>query len=215
MLSTAPFERSVFLNCPFDTEFAPLLQAAAFCVSDLGFFPRLAPEDADNSRSRLDRIMDLIQGSQFGIHDISRCHLDSPDEYARLNMPFELGLDVASSRFGGQQLSTKSILVLEHQRYDYQKSLSDISGWDIEAHQGDYARVIRVVRRWLLKQTDAEPIGAALIDSHYVGFQEWHWERELAAGASEDDIREYPTIDVVHAMQEWVATGRPLRPSPT
>lgn len=113
MLSTPPFERSVFLNCPFDTEFAPLLQAAAFCVSDLGFFPRLAPEDADNSRSRLDRIMDLIQGSQFGIHDISRCHLDSPDEYARLNMPFELGLDVASSRFGGQQLSTKSILVLD------------------------------------------------------------------------------------------------------
>lgn len=213
-MSTQPaYDRSVFLNCPFDEEFAPLLQAAAFCVTDLGFFPRLAPEDSDNSRSRLDRILELIKGSKFGIHDISRCHLASPQEFARLNMPFELGLDVACARFGGPSHASKAILVLEHDRYDYQKSLSDISGWDIESHQGEFARVLRIVRRWLIQQAKVPAIGAALIEHHYSDFQEWHWERELLTGAAEDDIREYPTIDFVQAMQEWVAANRPLRPS--
>ncbi|NLD67200.1 MAG: hypothetical protein GX644_00130 [Limnobacter sp.] len=62
-----PFERSVFVNCPFDEEFAPLLQAIAFCVVDLGFYPRLAPENANNAANRLDRIIELIRGSKYVI----------------------------------------------------------------------------------------------------------------------------------------------------
>lgn len=65
------FERSVFVNCPFDEAFAPLLQAIAFCITDLGFFPRLAPENSDNAANRLDRIIELIRGSKYGIHDLS------------------------------------------------------------------------------------------------------------------------------------------------
>lgn len=49
-------------------------------------------------------------------------------EYARLNMAFELGLDHGCARFGGGQMSGKTILILEETRYDYQKGLSDISG---------------------------------------------------------------------------------------
>ena len=84
-----PFERSVFINCPFDEAFAPLLQAIAFCVTDLGYCPRLAPENADNAANRLDRIIDLIRGSKYGIHDLSRCKSAVPGEYARMNMPFD------------------------------------------------------------------------------------------------------------------------------
>jgi hypothetical protein len=56
-----PFERSVFVNCPFDEEFAPILQAVAFCIVYMGFFPRRVPENADNGAARLDRIADLIR----------------------------------------------------------------------------------------------------------------------------------------------------------
>ena len=56
---TPPFEQSVFINCPFDEDYAPLLQAIAFCVTDLDFYPRLAPEKADNAANRLDRVVDL------------------------------------------------------------------------------------------------------------------------------------------------------------
>ncbi|MDP2127630.1 MAG: hypothetical protein Q8K97_09630 [Pseudohongiella sp.] len=204
-----PFERSVFLNCPFDDAFAPLLQAIAFCVTDLGFYPRLAPENANNAANRLDRIVELVRLSKFGIHDLSRCRSTSIGEYSRLNMPFELGVDYGCANFGTGQLTEKSILILEEKRYDYQKVLSDIAGWDIEAHDSDHIKAVRVVRNWLVRIACADPIGPSRIQGDYLTFQEWYWERELKRGASDDDIRAYPTMQVVEAMQEWIEAGRP------
>ncbi|WAC47911.1 hypothetical protein OVA03_14570 [Asticcacaulis sp. SL142] len=205
-----PFERSVFINCPFDDDFAPLLQAIAFCITDLGLFPRIADENPDNAANRLDRIMELIRGSKFGIHDLSRCKSKAENEYARLNMPFELGIDHGCCRFGEEPLSTKAILILETDRYDYQKGLSDISGWDIRSHGADHIKAVRHVRDWLIRQAGAEPVGASRILGDYATFQEWYWERELARGASDDDIKAYPTVQMIEAMREWVDLGRPV-----
>jgi hypothetical protein len=204
-----PYERSVFINCPFDDDFAPILQAIAFCVTDLGFYPRLAPENADNSANRLDRIVDLIRGSKFGIHDLSRCKSTAADEYSRLNMPFELGIFHGARLFGELLHSDKATLILEKVRYDYQKSMSDIAGWDIHQHDGDHIVAVRHVRNWLVRQAGANPVGPAKILGNYAAFQEWYWERELALGASEDDIKAYPTVQLVEAMREWVELGRP------
>ena len=204
------FEKSVFVNCPFDEGFAPILQAMAFCIADLGFVPRLAPENADNAASRLDRIIELIRGSKYGIHDLSRCKSTMAGEFARLNMPFELGLDHGCARFGGGPMASKTILILEDTRYDYQKGLSDISGWDIHAHQGDYIKVVRIVSSWLIHQAGAEPLGPSRIQGDYLTFQAWYWERETARGASDDDIKAYPTVQVIAAMREWVDAGRPV-----
>lgn len=209
MIEAPPFQRSAFLNCPFDAAFAPLLQAMAFCITDLSFFPRIAPENADNAKNRLDRIVEQIRGSKYGIHDLSRCRSTAAGEYARLNMPFELGLDHACARFGGDHMADKSILILEETRYDYQKGLSDISGWDIHAHDGDYIKIVRIVRDWLVRQAGAEPLGASKIQDDYATYQEWYWERETARGASDDDIRAYPTVQVVTAMRDWVNAGKP------
>ncbi len=205
-----PFERSVFVNCPFDDEFAPILQAIAFCITDLGFYPRLAPENADNAANRLDRILELVRGSKYGIHDLSRCKSTAIDEFARLNMPFELGIDYGCRKFGAGHLTDKAILILEDTQYDYQKGLSDISGWDIHPHGGDYIKAVRAVRNWLVRQAEAPKVGPALILNRYADFQQWYWERELTSGASEDDIKAYPTVQMVEAMREWVDTGRPI-----
>lgn len=205
-----PFEKSVFVNCPFDEEYAPILQALAFCIVYLGFHPRLAPENADNAATRLDRIAELIRGSKYGIHDLSRCKSRTVDEYARMNMPFELGLDHACRRFGPIPLPSKRILIFEHTRYDYQRALSDISGWDIRAHGGDHETAVRHLRTWLIAEAVAVPVGAALIQGKYIAFQEWYWERELAVGSSEEDIREYPTTELVRAMHEWKEAGGPV-----
>jgi len=204
-----PFARSVFFNCPFDDQYAPLLQAIAFCVAELGFFPRLAPENADNAASRLDRIVDLIRGSKFGIHDLSHCKAAAADEYARMNMPFELGLDHGCARFSDGSLVGKAILILEHTRYDFQKTLSDISGWDISAHGGDHIVAVRIVSSWLVKQAGAQAVGASRILGSYATFQGWYWDREAQRGSSDEDIRAYPTIQVVDAMREWITAGRP------
>lgn len=204
-----PFEKSVFVNCPFDEDFAPLLQAIAFCITDLGLYPRLAPENADNAANRLERIIEIIRGSKYGIHDLSRCKSNAPEEYARMNMPFELGLDHGCARFCDGRMREKAILILEKTRYDYQKSLSDISGWDIHEHGADHIKVVRVVSNWLIRQARVSPIGATKIQDDYIVFQEWYWKRETALGASDEDIKAYPTVQMVSAMREWLEAGRP------
>jgi hypothetical protein len=176
----------------------------------LGFHPRLAPENADNAAARLDRIVELVRASKFGIHDLSRCKSTAADQYARMNMPFELGIDHGCKRFGGEPLGHKAILILEQTRYDYQKALSDIAGWDIQAHDGDYQKAVRHVRSWLVAKAGAEPVGASRILGAYIAFQEWYWERELAAGSSEEDIKAYPTVELLRAMQEWMGSGQPV-----
>lgn len=203
------FDRSVFINCPFDEEFAPILQAISFCVVFLGFHPRLAPENADNAATRLDRILEIVRTSKYGIHDLSRCRASVEGEFSRMNMPFELGLDHACRKFGAGDLSTKSMLVLETVRYDYQKVLSDISGWDIRAHGGDFQRAVTHVRTWLVGHAGAPSLGTALVLGKYAAFQEWYWEEQLAAGSSEEDIREYPTYEMIRAMHAWMAAGQP------
>lgn len=100
-------------------------------------------------------------------------------------------------------------MILEHTRYDYQKSLSDISGWDIQPHGGEFERAARHVRSWLIAQAHAPKMGASLILGKYIAFQEWYWEREIIAGSSPEDIKEYPTAELVQAMHEWMEAGQP------
>ena len=63
-------------------------------------------------------------------------------------MPFELGIDIGCRELGGASLKTKTCLVLEKEKFRYQKVLSDISGNDIKAHYGDPLRLIKAVRSW-------------------------------------------------------------------
>ncbi len=205
----ASFETSVFINCPFDEEYAPLLQAISFCVIYLDRHPRIAPENADGAATRIDRIRDIITSSKYGIHDLSRCRSLAANEFARMNMPFELGMDHGAQRFGVGPLASKSILILEQDRYDYQRALSDIAGWDIEAHRGDFREAMRAVRGWLITHAGSPNIGLSAIVGKYVAFQEWYFERELANGATEEDITRYPTITLVNAMMEWRQLGEP------
>lgn len=123
-----------------------------------------------------------------------------------MNMPFELGVDFACRKFSAAPQSEKSILILEHAQRDYMRALSDISGWDIRYHEGNFQRAVRHVRSWLIAQAGAPQIGSALIEGAYLEFQQWYWEKQLDAGSSEEDIREYPTGELVLAMLEWKAT---------
>jgi hypothetical protein len=202
-LNKPQFERSVFINCPFDDDFAPILQAIAFCVTDLGFSPRLAPENGDNAASRLDRILTLIRESKYSIHDISRCKSEKRNEYYRMNIPFELGIDYGCREFGNRPYSEKAVLILEATKFDSHKTLSDISGWDIDCHNGQYDKAIGAVRNWLNTQCTEANVGAERIRGHYADFQAWYYDREIAAGASDSDIRQYPTIKMIQAMQAW------------
>jgi len=147
--------------------------------------------------------MELVASSRYSIHDLSRCQAREKGEFYRLNMPFELGLDVGCRRFGGERMSEKVILVLEEKRFRYQAAISDLAGSDIEAHGGDYAVAVRKVRNWLAGMGGFERIGAARVVADYEDFQQWHIERQRAVGFSDDDITDYSTAELLEAMFEW------------
>ena len=124
-------------------------------------------------------------------------------------MPFELGMDFGCRRYGGDALSRKVILILAEHPYRYQAAISDLAGSDVKAHGAEYATAVRKVRNWLTEVGDFEHVGAARILAEYEDFQEWHHERQRAAGFSDADIQDYSTAELLEAMFEWTEQGKP------
>ena len=73
-------------------------------------------------------------------------------------------------------------------------------------------RAVRKVRNWLVSEAAIEAPGAARVLARYVGFQGWYYQKQLAAGFSEDDIKDYPTSELLKAMLDWMQVGQPLTP---
>jgi len=168
------YATNVFINCPFDVEFAPLFHAIVFAVIQCGYTVRCALEADDTGATRIDRIYRLIEECRFGVHDISRIEHDTVNNLPRFNMPFELGLFLGARRFGARPQRDKHCLVLEAERYRYQKYLSDIAGQDIRQHDNEPAKAVGAVRDWLaaLRPKSAKPLpGATAIMRHYSEFQ--------------------------------------------
>ena len=125
----APYGRSVFVNCPFDADYLPLLHALVFAIHDCGYLARLAIEDTGGAELRVDKITRLIRESRFSIHDISRVDVDAASPAPRFNMPFEAGVAFGACRFD-RVLAERSrdFMLLEAQAYRDQRTLSDLAG---------------------------------------------------------------------------------------
>ena len=168
------YATNVFINCPFDVEFEPLFHAIVFAVIQCGYTVRCALEADETGTTRIDRIYRLIEECRFGIHDISRIEHDAINNLPRFNMPFELGLFLGASRFGASLQRDKYCLVLEAERYRYQKYLSDIAGQDIRQHDNEPAKAVSAIRDWLAasRSKSSRPLpGATAIMRHYREFE--------------------------------------------
>ena len=93
-------EKDVFINCPFDATYRPLLRGLVFAVHDCGFIARSALEVEDSGEVRVQKIIRIIGESPYAVHDISRVELDTRTNLPRFNMPLELGLFLGARAFG-------------------------------------------------------------------------------------------------------------------
>jgi hypothetical protein len=166
------YEDSVFLNVPFDTKYQPLFDSLTFAVHDCGFTARSAREVEDSGQARVEKILDIIEESMFGIHDISRAGIDRATGLARFNMPLELGFFLGAKRYGSDKNRHKRCLVLDREKYRYRNFCSDISGQDIRAHNDQPRDAIRAVRDWLSShRTAIQMPGGKAIFERYEGFR--------------------------------------------
>lgn len=128
--------RSVFLNVPFDQGYESLFVALISALVALGRVPRSVLEVPEHGDGRLARILHLIRSCPVSIHDLSRVGLP-----VRFNMPFELGIAVALSRFEGRH----KFIMLEAKRHRLQRTLSDTNGIDPGIHNATARGVISCV----------------------------------------------------------------------
>lgn len=200
------YETNVFINCPFDPEYRPHFEAVVFTTYDCGFDPRCSLESEDSSQVRIEKITSIIRQSRLGIHDISRTELDSANGLPRFNMPFEFGIFVGAKAFGAAAQRTKAALVLDVDRYRYQKFISDIAGQDLRAHSGDPEVLIQQVRDFLAAQSapGLRLPGGALIVKRY-----WNFRRDLAESCRRVHIdpEQLTFRDLTVSITEWLKTN--------
>lgn len=147
--------RSVFINCPFDAEYSSLFEAIVFATVCCGFVPRSALESGTVSEPRLTRIIRALHGCKYSIHDLSRCSGEGGDNFARFNMPLELGMAMAL-RFMDPE-SEHDWLVLVPEGHSYHRFISDLAAYDPAAHNGSVPGVVVAVMSWLATRKDAVP----------------------------------------------------------
>ena len=119
----------VFLNIPYDDPFENLYLAYLVGLTQLGL--RINATLAVPNQGRLETIIDLIEQSNFSIHDLSRIELSRG--IPRFNMPVELGLALYRSRVTSGR---HRVYILESKRYPAQRSTSDVNGIDPQIHAG-------------------------------------------------------------------------------
>lgn len=202
------FEKNVFINCPFDSEYYSLLRPLLFTIAYLGFNARIALETSDSGQTRIDKICELVRTSKYSVHDLSRLKATKKGEFYRLNMPFELGIDYGSRRFAANRLRMKRSLILEEGAYDYRRALSDISGLDIKNHGNDPIKLVQAIRNWFVETVGLKDVeGPTAIWYRFTDFTSDFNARRLAEGFSRADLNIMPIPEYLRFIKSWIRTN--------
>ena len=199
-----PASKAVFINCPFDEGFKPILRAMVFAIISSGYHPRCALDATDGAEIRVGKIATMIGECDWGIHDLSRVEVDAGG-IPRFNMPMEFGLHLGARLLGEGRHRRKRALILDAERHRYDAALSDISGQDIDSHANEPDQAIRCVRNWLSEHRprNAPPLpGAAAMQADYRLFQ-----AEIGAllAPRRLDPHDLTHSDFLFAVRDWIA----------
>lgn len=198
-----PFETNVFINCPFDKEYTPLLRTLVFVLLSLDLEPKLS-QTLSSSTIRINQIKQHIRNCKYSIHDLCRSKALKKGELPRFNMPYELGLDIGAAEYGGKKLKGKKVLILETERYHYQKVLSDIAGQDIASHHDDPQTLTLRLRNWFSDNTNAATLPSASQIWH--AFNQFNGDliSNLSPTYTNTEIAEMPIGDYVKFVKAWL-----------
>lgn len=202
--NTTSFSKNVFVNCPFDSQYEPLLRPLLFTVLYLGYNPRIASERFDSFEQRIDKISELIENSKFTVHDISRMQASRKNELFRLNMPFELGIDYGCRLFKEGDTRNKICLVLDKERYRYHRALSDLSGVDIKEHHNEPEEIVIQIRNWFVENELAKADSATRIWDSFSEFMADFYEKREKEGFKDRDLQKMPTPEYINFIKEWL-----------
>lgn len=200
-----PFDLAVFVNCPFDEPFKPLLDAILFAIHDCGFAARTALEESGSGETRLDKLVRIVGECRFSIHDVSRTEITQASPLPRFNMPFECGLAIGAMRYQRPlRGAPRDFLLMAAEDFQDKRTLSDLAGQDAAYHGNDAEGVIRAVRRFLAsKGAQVLPAGAVVRGDASIAARLSQFRQALPAMADSVKISsaEIQTFDY---LPEWL-----------
>jgi hypothetical protein len=199
----------VFVNCPFDSGYKPLFDAAVFAVHDLGFQARHALIHDGNAR--LGRIAEEIATARYSIHDLSRVELGGKLKMPRFNMPFEAGIAYAMHAYPRTVARPHHFLLLDAEPYRYQASLSDAGGLDPKIHGNEPKRVVASVREFLARASGKTGMpGGAKIWRRYGLFLNKLKPAARQQGVTLKELASWGYVNDLQAlMASWIAENPP------
>lgn len=120
-------------------------------------------------------------------------------------MPYELGLDIGCREFGGRKFKEKRILILETDKFHYQKVLSDIAGQDIENHNDDPATLVRKIRNWFSTVDESKKYPS--VNTVWIAFNQFNDDMNSSLtmeGFTSSEIETMPVNDFINFAKDWI-----------
>ncbi len=137
----------VFLNYPFDESFASLADAMAFAVVAAGLLPVCAYDLTAPDRPRLEMLVEAIRNCHYSVHDLSRPHGDGEANFARMNMPIEMGMALFHA-LHSQRREHRCLFFVSTPNH-YKAFASDLAGLDPRVHNNEESRLLTDTYEWL------------------------------------------------------------------
>ncbi|MEY3239530.1 MAG: hypothetical protein RIR11_968 [Bacteroidota bacterium] len=203
------FTKNVFINCPFDEKYRVLLKPLLFTIKYCSLNPRIASERMDSSEVRIDKIQAIIEACKYSIHDLSRIKATEKGEFYRLNIALEIGIDMGCKLYNPDpKYKTKQSLILEGEKFSYQKALSDLSGSDVRCHHDDPEELVEEVRAWLASFVEWDLPGPNTIWYEYNAFNMDLFSEFTANGFKQDQIEQLNMPEYLRYLNQWIDLKR-------
>ena len=177
-------EHQVFLNYPFDDAFDCFANALHFAVIASGLIPVCAKDLSSPDRPRFEMLVDTIINCRHSIHDFSRLKGEGEQNFARLNMPLEMGMALFHAIQTQRTLHRCAFFVAEP--HEYQMAASDLAGLDPVLYDGDEFSLVGGVYEWLrdvIRNPLTTPLPTTNIKERYKDFKN---EKDKIAGSGKN-----------------------------
>lgn len=186
-----PYKNNAFINCPFDPEYRDLIERLLFILEFYGFKVNMSVSRTAGEE-RLANIIKHIKDSKFTFHDLSRHRATKKGEFARFNMPFELGIDFGCYNYQKNR-KDKVIAILDSDAHAYDIHSSDLSGRDILTHNNDGDIFFTIIPLWLSKSTGVDYDSPKALQGYFIA---WQSDYRRILKEKQYDLRSIKKIDL-------------------
>lgn len=192
------YEKSIFLNIPFDEAYDNMRNAMVFFLLDCGFIIRRADDDGSHV-TRLEKNYERIESCKLSIHDLSLTA-------NRMNMPIEYGIFLGAKRFGNDSFREKDALVFGKLPYELDRVASDTKAFDHPNHNNEPIKLIAELRAWVRSKVTKELSGPKYYQDRYYSFSQIVDNIATKAGhesGTRIDFLDYHSLVKAHLRAEY------------